>query len=275
MRRPGSVIVLLKGGLGNQLFQVAAGLVAASARGQTLQLACPAFALDRKRSPDVLQVIGSDRRVAPWKEALLAPLVMQRIARFSALRGMVLTDRDESLLASPQLRQRLLSGYFQHHRFSAAVAPALSERLARESTVVQADVAVHVRRADFLSIPTLKDEYERLLRSYYGPAIEQALQRAGNGARLCVVSDDPEGAIADFGSICRITTPMQGVRQSLWSDLATLSRARQLVCSNSTFCWWAARVSSGQVFMPRMWLERERARSGCNFEFMLPSASLV
>lgn len=277
-----TLTLLVKGGLGNQLFQLGAALEAAALSQQSVVLSTPAYAMDRKRQCHAAVLCPELERLPAVLEWLSAPLVLDRVARQRALERWVLNDANAQDMGPHRRPWRWASGYFQHVRFSGKVAQRLSSHLAKVAqtdTGIGADcIAVHVRRTDFLRIDTLRAEYDQLMRDYYGPAIARASAELGGNVPIVVVSDDPDGAVADLRQVLGSLAPRlhhSHAGSTVWQDLAQLASSRALVCSNSTFCWWAARIRQELTFMPDRWLERERNRSGCSFELAIPGANLI
>lgn len=277
-----TLTLLVKGGLGNQLFQLGAALDAAANSQQSVVLSTPAYALDRKRQCHAAVLFPELARLPAALEWLTAPLVLDRIARQRWFQRWVLNDTNVQEMAPHRRPWHWASGYFQNVRYSSQVAERLSRdlgKLAQPNPRLDADyIAVHVRRTDFLRIEALKDEYRQLMRDYYRPAIEQAAAEVGASIPIVVVSDDPDGAVADLREMlgplaARLHRGPAGT--TVWQDLAQLASARALVCSNSTFCWWAARIRKESTFMPARWLEREQQRPGCSFDLAIAGAHLI
>jgi hypothetical protein len=273
-----SLVLLLKGGLGNQLFQVGAGLEAARSHGAQLRLATPAYLHDRKRQAQAPALFPELQRCAAWTEVLLAPLTREPIARHRWIDGIVLHDGNFTTVGRGA-SLRVISGYFQHQRFSAPVAQRLRQRCNDEVVQLPAEfVAVHVRRGDFLKLAGLRRDYDQLMTSYYPRALEVASQEVDPAAPIFVVSDEPAAALADLasrlGHLARRLhiSPTKGI----WQDLALMSRATRLVASNSTFGWWSARANRAErVLLPRSWIEFESQRVGYDFDLKIPGARLL
>jgi len=271
------LVLLLKGGLGNQLFQLGAAMSLAKSTKASLAVACPAYWMDRKRKPDSLQIFPEIQRVQPWQEFPLSLLVLDKVANRKFLDQFIATDRN--IQAFDSSSPRWISGYFQEEKYTQAVALRLTQHLGRlQSTVPRPCIVVHIRKTDFMSHPELEREYEELMRSYYPAALLKALDFCGSAAEVHIVSDDPSGAENDLRIATRSSQSIRFGRASqsdIWHDLATLASAKVLICSNSTFCWWAARINPNRVMLPRLWLDREHSKLGSTTSLTLPHADLV
>lgn len=244
----GRAYVRLKGGLGNQLFQFAA---AASVGGfanvraihlrttpqldlaSTVEnLVVPWSFLDRLRLGDVYA------NAKGWRRAfgLLLRPVRRRAARRTETAG---TDV-AAAFEPPRLagtRPLVLDGYFQHPAWFGTVEEELLARLAAAApprTSPDPITTLHVRAGDYQQLGWMLDW------SYY----QRALQHLGVPSRLRVVADD-EAVGQEIARRCEsegweiVGSP--GGTAAI-DDFWALSAAERLIMSNSSFCWWAARL---------------------------------
>lgn len=265
--------VVLNGGLGNQLFQVAA---AASVRGlravrlqsqrstQQLDLAVlmPGFLKDCDRL-DRWMLGRPFRATKGWRrriEVALQPVRMMVASR--TVNGHI--DVAEAFAARrPRPRRPLvLDGYFQRSSWYEVALPELVDVLLtaapRSSVPVDEDAfgptVLHVRGGDY-------PPGWRLDVGYY----ERALGLLGEAASVQIITDDFEAGeqVAEMcirrGWECSMSSRATSAADDFW----TVAAARRLVMSNSTFCWWAAQVgdarwgfeSSGRVVVfPEQWV---------------------
>ena len=268
--------VELRGGLGNQLFQAAAGFSLARRLGGRLQFelthyktgALRSFAIDRfqhgaeliqtKRTP--LQRLR--RRIG---KMLPGPFFKEG----PGWHGRVLEERDYAY--DPRILEITgdcyLRGYFQSWRYFEDCADTLRQAFdpatgASEQARSMADayightLAVHVRVGDFLQVSKANSVHGTLPAGYYRDAL--ALARAArNISRVLVFSDNidvarqlvPNGADVDF---------IEGF--SAHDDLYLMSRAHSHIIANSTFSYWSAWLDGRTdpfVIAPRAWLSPE------------------
>lgn len=273
-RAAGAVTVRLMGGLGNQLFQYAAGRAAATRLGVDLLVDTGFLAATR----------GSETH----REFALQWLVPSEDVVRSTTTGMLgrVGDRLRRTLhreCSPRVfteagysyDPRILDvapgstviGYFQSWRYFEAIAPALrNDVLAAAprsswftSTLEQLDAdgpwtAVHIRRGDYLLARNAA--YHGLLSpDYYERALAQ-IDPAGSH-RLVAFSDDPEsvpGVLRERADDAVIIDPPS--QSSPMESLALMSRASAIVTANSSFSWWGAWLAGPQasVACPLPWL---------------------
>jgi hypothetical protein len=278
------ITVRLSGGLGNQLFQYAAGRAAALRSGATLHLDHASFARDPLRRRFALgrfPIVAERRDLDGWRRRIVDVPGAWRIARrigcaprigdtrflFDRLRGFDGRIDD----AAPR---RVLVGYWQDERFFAdavdrlaaeldpsSLFPAATLRFGAELRVGIA-LGVHVRRADFAAV---KSPHGTCSPEYYRDAVAAVLDSA-RVDRIVVFTDDPDWAKATlrfgrpFETIGR--SPDRGDDEDLW----LLGRCRHLVLANSSWSWWAARLAE---------FDRSRDPRGGASDDAEPSGTLV
>jgi hypothetical protein len=250
-----TVIAIIKGGLGNQLFIYGAARAFALRSGRQLYLderrgythdgygrsyRLHRFPIKAETMPEAWRVAPSlkhlrHKAIRAWNKLL--PRVW---------RGYLAQRRDlppEQLTAWQPWRDRVtLNGYWPDEAFFADCAatirselavPApddarnleLGARFAAESTVF-----VHARRVRY---PTL------LPACYYRAALEGIRQRVAD-PRFVVFSDDPAWTRQnlDLGA-----SPVEWIEHNADDELADLwlmSRCRHAIIANSSFSWWGA-----------------------------------
>lgn len=275
------ITVRLRGGLGNQLFQFAAGSAVAD------RLACPLF-VDTGPLADVLpgdttRTFELDWLVDPanvltGSPSVLSGRLLRRVARHLPIQLGARTFTEGSFaydatIAAVQ-RGTTLEGYFQSWRYFDSIKGPLRSRLQgaaprsqwRASMEEQLSAsgpwtAVHVRRGDYLK-PRNSAYHGLLGRSYYQTALAELAGR-GLDHRVVLFSDDPEAA---GGLVGPQAVPVEIVRPPADTNpiesILLMSRATAVVTANSSFSWWAAWLadpSSSTVVTPVPWLSQANA----------------
>lgn len=261
-----AVGVAVHSGLGNQLFQFAAGYALARRYGAKLYLETY-----YSRKPDAPRRLALDSFHLPWAECRspAAPGALRAIARvfrpnpMSVFRqsGHTFDARFEAL--RPPV---FLHGYFQSWRYFDGFADELRQllnpaRFASPATAaLEADietaltpVMVHVRRGDYVNYPG-PARFRLLGRDYYDAARREIEDRAQDPTYF-IFSDDPTAARALLADWPRARY-VSGL--SMFEDLLLMSRCRHFITANSTFSWWAAflgQKADGVVAAPATWLD--------------------
>lgn len=279
------IAVRLMGGLGNQLFQYAAGRALALARGAELLLDHGWFDDVGDATPRSYALIGyalAARRFEPerlradvgWLARVTkrhaAPSELLRAAGWRVVRP---AGRrcDLSVFVGDKL---YLDGYWQ----SAGYFDSARDALLAELTLLQppegenaamlariegsAAVAVHVRRGDYVSDPRALAHHGLCSLDYYRDAFAYVQQHIPE-ARPFVFSDDMQWARAQLGDwpgVCFVDH-----NDDAQQDLQLMRHCRHFIIANSSFSWWGAWLAQGAdkiVVAPRRWFADPAADEG-------------
>ena len=259
--------VILRGRLGNWLFQYAAGRRLATLRGTDLCLDLS----NRRTLRDWKGAQAADQLSCFPLQATLsggAP-VYGRLRRALGLGGHFREGAwgfDPALLDLPDGSR--LFGYFQSERYFADMAPQIREeltprlqaadpparRLADAMAAIES-VAVHVRRGDYLKLPS----HNVCTATYYVRAVKAVRDRVAN-PRFFVFSDDIAWCRANLGIDGAEFVDLHGAAGQPVLDLWLMSRCRHQIIANSTFSWWGAWLNSNpdkMVAAPSRWFREE------------------
>jgi hypothetical protein len=268
------VIVKIKHGLGNQLFQYATGRSLARHLGTELVLDISAY------PPQSFRQYGlGDFMVAP---RILGPRARYGIKKFrrkwltpvravAQAAGIIRIMADGHRGFDPTFHRRArivyLDGFWQSERYFAAdrelllaeltlrapASPAISPLLARVRA--ETSVCVHVRRGDYVSAPDGEQHWAICDLAYYQAAMAHIGERTVN-ARFYFFSDDPAWVQSHFGSSANCVIVSGQMAQSDLDDFRLMMNCRHFIIANSTFSWWAAwlgRAADKIVVAPRQW----------------------
>jgi hypothetical protein len=277
------VVAALMGGLGNQLFQYAAGLALARARGAPLMLDVAAFAraaeprrymLDQyaiAATPFPLPLrIRRKKRIATafptWREIRSAPgTALGRLLSAHAWHALPLVTEDgfdDDVRALPAGSGAYLAGYWQSERYFAAIAAELRETFRRPRQVdarnsawlarmgAATSLCIHVRRGDYLHAD-FAAVHGVCAADYYERALTLVRARVPQ-ATVFVFSDAPEWARAHVeGVVVDANGPDQAAQ-----ELMLMAACRHHVIANSSLSWWAAWLAASPdqvVVAPTPW----------------------
>lgn len=280
----------IMGGIGNQLFQYAAGFALASRHGVPLQLDRSWFG-DREDRIYRLDVFSISARVASdqaLREAgirypgpLLRGLARFRLGRLAEPRGYIREPGFPYWPGFLALRDgTCLSGYWQSERYFANVADAIRREFALRD-VPDAEnrrtldairgceaVAIHVRRGDYVASVRTGSYHGVAALEYYQAAVARMLSTARDPV-FFVFSDDSAWVEANL----RVAAPTVYVTHNGgprdYEDLRLMSACRHHIIANSTFSWWGAWLAEApgqRVIAPRQWF-----RSGPDTRDLIPA----
>jgi hypothetical protein len=246
------MIVLLQGGLGNQMFQYAFGRSVARARGEELLFA-------KRGDMDALgsrmaYSLGAFETSVTLVPTTYGPTYTESVFAYDKK---VYTLPDGTLFAGYWQTEKYFDAKILDEFHVRAPLSAQTQRLAEEIEAGMNSVFIHVRRTDYL-LP-MNSWMGIMPLSYYEQAMTYILKRNA-GVKFFVFSDDPEWCRQNFPG-CRIVdhnkagTSGNGPGQE-HEDLLLMSLCRHAIIANSSFGWWGAWLGdfSGKIVVaPNQW----------------------
>lgn len=276
------IIAGLMGGLGNQLFEYAAGRALAHARGARLLLDISSYDTDhlgRQYRLDRFHVRAEQattadvQRVTRQGQRDLVSRVWRRIERgLPSYWRSVFVDREEG--SDSELfrirRSVVLRGYWQSERYFQSIGPLLRQELtlrappegpnaelAQEITDRDA-VSLHLRRGDYVA----NNSHVVLSSAYYHAAVAR-IGRETLDAHYYVFSDDIPWCRQHLDLALPMTFVDHNGPEADYEDLRLMSQCKHHIIANSSFSWWGAWLGQrpGQVVVaPQEWF-RDPART--------------
>ena len=260
------IIVTIIGGLGNQLFQYAAGRAVALKHNTRLRLDLSGF--PRYPRPYLLDHFRIEAREASPAELQLATgggtvgTPLRRIVENGP------SFHPEILESGPHL---FLQGYWQSPRYFEPVAaqiradlrlrqPLSPAALAISSSLAEpGSVALHIRRGDYVNHPGANQVHGVTGLDYYHRAMATIEERI-ESPRYFVFSDDLPWAKQHLHSRhpLHFVDPHDSAPAPTrdYEDLILMAQCHHQIIANSTFSWWAAWLNprpDKQVIAPLRW----------------------
>lgn len=273
------VISQIIGGLGNQMFQYAAGRAISLEHGASLRLDISGFANYRLHQGFELQRVfncpaesaseADLRSILGWQ---YSPNIRRLLSRQS-----LAAFRSQGFVVEPHFHywhgiknvpcNTYLMGYWQSEKYFLKVAAQIREdfsfrlpmenqnaELAKQISLVNA-VSLHVRRGDYANNPKTTAMHGICSLDYYREAILH-ISKHVQKAHFFVFSDD----IAWVKSNLKIAFPHQYVDHNLgadsYNDMRLMSLCKHHIIANSSFSWWGAWLNPSTekiVIAPRKW----------------------
>jgi hypothetical protein len=271
------IVTRLKGGIGNQLFQYAAGFRLASVRNAELKLDCSMFENVEFRTPrsyelgvfDLTAEIATAEDVSSALASARQPIHRRLLERFRSPAGGAATERhfhfDPEVLSLPD--NTIMDGYWQSERYFCDVA----DRVRREFSFAQAatgrnaelfseiaecdSVSLHVRRGDYAADPATRATHGVCSLDYYDRAVTYVVERVSEPV-FFLFSDDPQWVRDHLKVRGSVKIVDHNGLDSGSEDLRLMARCRHHVIANSTFSWWGAWLDPNPdkiVVAPRQW----------------------
>ena len=260
------VCVGLKGGLGNQLFQYAAGRALARRLNATLSLhpgpprrGIRSYALGELGIDVPLRApTGARARIWHRFQNLRRGLGLIEVKTPLGWQGPVFCEREVGYDARIEdvAGDVYLSGFFQSAAYFRTIGPELGAELSaalaphRPAGIPGDAISLHCRRGDYAQ-GAAAQTHGTLDRAYYVRALDKMREIAPD-APVLLFSDDLAGAREMLSGLD--IQPIDG--GSRLADLAGMAACAHHVIANSTFSWWGAWIgNSGATIAPRDWYQ--------------------
>lgn len=274
----GAIISRITDGLGNQLFQYAAGRAVSLRSNLPLRLEPAGYSNRSLRSYrlgayDLPARLASDADLAycftPFHQRRRVRALARRLNDLLPFRWRRLVA-ERTLRFDPRIvriaRPVYMSGFWQSERYFEDYGATIRRDLTLRTpipacyrTILQRidgleSLAVMVRRGDYLGIP---DTQGICTLEYYTRALTMITARAP-GRRVFVFSDDIPWCKSHLPVDTDATFVPSETPDAPEEDLRVLSHCRHFILANSTFAWWGAWLSTrgdGIVIGPSRWMQ--------------------
>jgi hypothetical protein len=271
------IITKLEGGLGNQMFQYAAGLALAERHGTALKLDLSFFSKEvngitpRQYGLQVFRLTAefaseADKASFGKEPASRLKRVAQRFFPFLFSKVTAVESGygfHSQFLNFPA--NTFLKGYWQSEKYfkdySEKIRAAFQPLHDCPAAVTQLKVAMasvtsvslHVRRGDFISLPGAAVFHGALELDYYKKAVTEMKKRHGQ-FRTYIFSDDADYCKTQFDFIeDKYVVDLKS--EAVW-DLELMKHCHHHIIANSSFSWWGAWLNPNTnktVIMPKNW----------------------
>ncbi len=280
------IISHLMGGLGNQMFEYAAGLSLATRRntvlkldvsffhegnvdGRSYALGCLNVAAQFATADEIWRLNGKLGRKQELAKKILSALGQRRLADLMAVTGQAHYQKDWTYYPEfLQLRDNTwLHGNYQSEKFFASVADLLRHQFtfryppAPDAEEMAAkiksgpSVAVHFRRGDY--VPGEKwDKMGVLVGDYYDRAINSIRARLPGDTTYYLFSDDIEAIEREYKPGVPHVFVKCCQHANYYDKIRLMALCDHNIIANSTFSWWAAWLNCNPektVIAPKQW----------------------
>ncbi len=282
--RPILIISQVIGGLGNQMFQYAAGRALSLKRGQPLKLDISGFSGYGLHQGFELQRIFNCSAELASKSEIYQMLGWQSLTGVRAIlaRPSLNLFRCSRFVVEPHFNywpelsqvpnDCYLMGYWQSEKYfrnhSLEVRKEFffkvpltgdNAELALKISKVNA-VSLHVRRGDYVADPKASRMHGSCSNQYYESAIEYIVDRVER-PHFFVFSDDIEWVKLNLNvdGVCHYVGHNQGAES--FNDMHLMSLCDHHIIANSSFSWWGAWLNAKTekiVIAPKKWFAVEK-----------------
>ena len=254
------VLPVRKGGLGNQMFQVAAAIVYQEEKGKIVLVPKEFYNHHNETKKEYADTIFSHfphRIDIAFDEQMIQSFLHQSFTKHTGTPGF------DAWAPEDISGNVLLHGYFQYYpvleKHETLIREIYLKGLQSFMTFQPSSnlVGIHVRRGDYLK-PPHSDFMPSCSISYYEKALQQFDIKEKT---FCIFSDDLEW--------CKGQTVFSSLPNKLFIDEPDECKSLALmtvchggfICANSTFSWWGAflgaHVKRQPVIVPLQWVKGE------------------
>jgi hypothetical protein len=271
------VITRLYGGLGNQLFQYAAGRALAERLKAPLKIDVSEFEIYPLRHFE-LNKFSINAEVATQEETahlVRKPSRFLRNACRAAIKIGLVCDKipfKEKQFNYDELFERIrhpvcLDGYWQSEKYFKSVKNEirsellLANELGDNSKIILSDIqqsnsiSLHIRRGDYVTSPSTAAVHGVCPLDYYFSAVRHITAIIEN-PKFFVFSDDLQWAKDNLKIGYPIRFVDGGGSNRDVEDMWLMKECQHHIIANSSFSWWAAWLNDKQdkiVIAPRIW----------------------
>lgn len=269
------IIVKLKGGLGNQLFQYATGRAVAENRNEGLLLDLSFLdktpgAAYTKRNFELSQI--KYKAHFAKKEQLdgfnHGSLISRAMNKFRLKSNFVFNENKHGYIPviNRLPKNVLLNGFWQSQKYFNLIRKQLLSEIVpdfeftpsgkkyREQIQSANSVSVHVRRGDFINLKSAHDYHGACTINYYKRAIEK--MKGERQVLFFVFSDDIDWCKKDLTFLNNVVFIENEPEKKSSQDLFLMSYCKHNIIANSSYSWWGAWLndnSNKKVIAPEYW----------------------
>jgi hypothetical protein len=271
------IIVSLSGGLGNQMFQYAAGKALATRLGATLKIDTSfyqiyntnrVYELDSAFSGSFDIASQSDlRNVLGWLFFVYKHPYLRKLAKRLVLSRTWVVEKgfayNPTFWNSP--RCCVLEGNWQSEKYFADYQMEIRSNFSFDSTGYSNQdllakisetnsIGIHIRRGDYVTNKKAFAFHGVCVAEYYSAAIKLIQQRVGEG-KYFVFSDDITSAKSIMDR-CDDVTYVDNHLLGDHFDMMLMSKCKHNIIANSSFSWWGAWLNTNPdkiVIAPKKW----------------------
>jgi hypothetical protein len=273
------IITRLIGGLGNQMFQYAAGRRLAHHHNTDLFLDVTGFASYALRKYE-LDIFRINATIAPSDLLKHVSFSRKDAVRFG-IRNLFTGESAVQYIKekSPDFQEEILSlpdnvyldGYWQSEKYFAEIADIISQEFSiinppsiiNQQLMEEIDkcnsVSVHIRRGDYVTNPETRRIHYVCDEDYYLRAIAKMMECVEYPS-FFIFSDDPEWAQRHIIPDAPVKDISHNPPNPSHEDLRLMMQCHHHIIANSSFSWWGAWLGKkpGQIVIaPTNWFAVE------------------
>jgi len=270
------IIVQLKGGLGNQMFQYAAGLSLAAHHNTNVKVDVSLLnqsdaAIGTVRYFDLQKLqlspeIATKDEISLFQTNNVVGRIMDKLQQPYKRKIYKEADYtfDENFFKAQD--NIYLKGYRQSEQYFYPIADKIRTGFQFKSEVIEEvkakalelrernSVSIHIRRGDY-SNKMVREYHGILEKDYYQKAIDYMQTKVAK-CSFYIFSDDADWVNANLSFNSQIQIVSGNITKTHFEDFYLISQCKHQIIANSTFSWWAAWLNPNPdkiVIAPEKW----------------------
>lgn len=269
-----TIRVKLSGGLGNQMFQFAAGYSLAKKNNVNLSLDLRRFTRRKDHNGFELEKVFD---IYLKVKFLNNPLKFNLI-NFKEILNKI--DITYSKFNEPHFQysnkildissHSKLNGYWQSELYFQEYAKEIkqifsfSKKLDKKNSLLAHEIkqnnsiSIHIRRGDYL-LPN-NSNHNTDLKKYYLKAINYTYKLINN-PKYFIFTDDPKWVIKNFSLDYEFKIVDINLGADSYLDMYLMSLCKTNIIANSSFSWWAAWLNNNEdkiIYAPKNWFKNKK-----------------
>lgn len=271
------IVTKLMGGLGNQLFQYAAGKVLALHNKTTCKVDVSFLNTDTNGvyTQRKFELNAFEAEIEVLNEKEVKDFVLKNTSKLKMLfpvlfKSNVITESGHQFQSGffnlPD--NSFLNGFWQSEKYFKAFENEIRKDLVFKESVLSNienwldlitqsnSVSLHVRRGDYVSLDSAKAFHGICSMAYYKEALEILRNKIGN-ITVFVFSDDIAWCKANFETNEKVYFVET---DSNYKEMYLMQNCKHHIIANSSFSWWGAWLNASKekvVVAPKKWFADE------------------
>ena len=283
------IIIKIKGGLGNQLFQYALGRHLSIIHNSPLKMDVSMFKSykwhEYSMSPFNIQGEFAENREIPInpkkRYTSLKSFIVSWVKRVTGtnnkkyIEEKAISYDDQILMLGDDI---YLDGYWQSECYFKDIEPTIRREFAirlpqsgtnrevAEDILSCESVSLHIRRGTYVNDKNANSTHGVCDVEYYEKSLDY-LKRNKKDIKVFVFSDDPQWVLKNLSIEIPFYVVNHNDAKNDFEDLRLMSQCKNHIIANSTFSWWGAWLCSHQnkvVIAPRKWYADENLNQQTN-----------
>ena len=274
--KSGLVIIKLQGGLGNQLFQYAAGYSLAKKTNRKFVMDLSHYEKSGSRSYQLDKLHIS---ATAW-DGQVPNKILSRLltSKLFSLKSVLKIYKEYGHHFDPVVDkishgQIYLKGFFQSSRYFMNFQNDIRSEFSLKRPLdhfsglwknricnSKNSVAIHIRRGDYITNHTAAAIHGQLTLDYYRRAMDLMSKILDGNPQFYVFSDDTDFAEQSFSGIRNLHVVKNQANRS-WEDMFLMASCNNFIIANSSYSWWGAwlnRSKKNVIIAPAQWFSAEK-----------------